>query len=120
MHRKIQELLNVNMTNLSLNDDEDTAAKKSAEGRARRGQQETRPEKAKKKSAARPAAEAVRTWRDSTGKFSIRGKFVSNVDGKVTIEASDGSEVTIPLKRLSTADQAYLESIGADDSDPPE
>lgn len=36
-----------------------------------------------------------RTWRDLSGKFSIEAKFVSEADGKVTLEKRDGSTVTI-------------------------
>lgn len=53
-------------------------------------------------------ADESRTWTDSTGKFTIVGKIASN-DGKtVKIEKSDGKTVSIPIDKLSKADQQYL------------
>lgn len=54
-----------------------------------------------------------RTWRDSTGKFTIEAKLVSSADGKVTLEKRDGSQVVIPLSRLCPADRAFLKSTPA-------
>jgi len=74
----------------------------------------------KKDSPARsaPASDELRTWSDATGKFTIQGKLVSNVDGNVTIEKRDGSQAAIPLKKLSKTDRAYLDSIEEQDSEP--
>jgi hypothetical protein len=60
---------------------------------------------------------ALRTWTDSTGKFKIKAKFVSESGGKVTLEKDDGTEMEIDLKKLSTADQKYVKDLG--DSDNP-
>ncbi len=51
------------------------------------------------------AADNVRTWSDTTGKFQIRAKFVEVSDGKVVLEREDGAQVTIPLDKLSEADR---------------
>jgi len=46
-----------------------------------------------------------RTWTDSTGKFKIDATFVELKDGKVKLTKDDGSEVSIPLEKLSGPDQ---------------
>ncbi len=53
------------------------------------------------------AAEAFRTWRDESGKFEVRAKFVDGDDGKVRLEKEDGKEITVPLARLCAADRAH-------------
>ncbi len=58
--------------------------------------------------AAVAAAQELRTWKDSTGKFQIRAKMVSVSAGKVTLEQEDGSNLEIDLKKLSPADQKYV------------
>ena len=37
----------------------------------------------------------------------------------MTIEKRDGSEVTVSAKRLSKADQTFLDALEANDSKPP-
>ncbi|MFH1269376.1 MAG: SHD1 domain-containing protein, partial [Planctomycetota bacterium] len=51
----------------------------------------------------------LRTWTDSTGRFTLSAKFVSVQDGQVTLAREDGSEMTIALEKLSKADQEYVE-----------
>lgn len=48
-----------------------------------------------------------RDWTDSTGKFSVKAKFVQYVNREVTIEKEDGTQVAVPLLKLSPADQKY-------------
>ena len=57
---------------------------------------------------AAAGAEDVRTWKDASGKFSIKGKYVSAEDGKVTLEQEDGEELEIELKQLCAEDQKYV------------
>lgn len=47
----------------------------------------------------------VRTWTDSSGKYEIKAEFVSLINGKVTLKREDGEEKTLPLSKLSDADQ---------------
>jgi WD40 repeat protein len=56
-------------------------------------------------------AAETRTWSDASGKFKIQAKFVSNDNGKVTLEKSDGTEMEIDLKKLSAADQKYIADL---------
>jgi hypothetical protein len=60
----------------------------------------------------------IRTWTDSTGKFKVTAKFVRVSDGKVTLEREDGSQVEIPLEKLSEADRKTVADIQADDESP--
>ena len=52
--------------------------------------------------------EPVRTWTDSTGKFKLQARFVSEEAGKVTLEKEDGSQLEIELSKLSAADQTAV------------
>ncbi|MEI8373995.1 MAG: SHD1 domain-containing protein [Planctomycetota bacterium] len=47
-----------------------------------------------------------RKWTDATGKFSIDAELIGVKDGKVLLKKSNGSQVSVPLERLSEADQA--------------
>ncbi len=59
-----------------------------------------------------PAAAQTRTWTDSTGKFTVQAKFVGLSDGKVTLEREDGTQITLPLEKLSAADQKVVAAMG--------
>ena len=49
----------------------------------------------------------LRTWTDITGKFSREAHFVSLSDGVVEIQLATGEKKSIPLEKLSDADQEY-------------
>jgi hypothetical protein len=49
-----------------------------------------------------------RTWRDATGKFSVKAKLLRKDKSTVTLLTDDGREVSVPLGRLSRQDRAYL------------
>ena len=66
------------------------------------------------------AAEEFRTWSDSTGRFHVRAKLVSAEGGKVLLAREDGARLTIPLDRLSKADQDHLASRQAENPFKPE
>ena len=60
------------------------------------------------------AAEAVaREWSDTTGKFRVQAEFVASRNGKVILEKPDGSIISVPLEKLSAADQAFVRSLAA-------
>lgn len=52
--------------------------------------------------------EVERIWFDSTGKYSVRAKYVESKDGKVTLEKLDGSTVELDVAKLSDSDQKWL------------
>ena len=60
--------------------------------------------------AASPAS-LLRTWTDSTGKFKVEAEFLGLTDGQVKLRRKDGREVTLPLTRLSSADQQVAEKL---------
>jgi hypothetical protein len=63
-----------------------------------------------------------RTWTDSTGKFSIKAKFVSldSDSRKVTLEKEDGKQFEIELNNLCDADQKFIANREkGDESTPP-
>ena len=53
-----------------------------------------------------------RTWKDSTGKFSIEAVFVRVVGKQVVLQRADNKkEITLPLAKLSLADQQYVRKL---------
>ncbi|WP_372896888.1 SHD1 domain-containing protein [Stieleria sp.] len=53
----------------------------------------------------------MRQWSDSTGAFRVDAQFV-RVDGpNVVLQRADGKELSVPISRLSTADQAVVKAI---------
>lgn len=67
---------------------------------------------------AHAAAAEVHTWTDATGTFSREGTF-TRIDGdRVVIRGRDGRTFTVPLERLSTADQAFARKTAAAEGDP--
>ena len=65
------------------------------------------------------AAAELRQWSDATGKFKIKGKFVSLENGTVILEKEDGEEIEIELKKLSTADQKVANDLAKAKDDAP-
>jgi hypothetical protein len=53
----------------------------------------------------------LRTWQDATGKFSIEAEFISLSAAGVKLKRKDGKEVTVPLDRLSKADQTAARKL---------
>ena len=51
---------------------------------------------------------SLRTWSDITGSFKVEAEFVSYSPGRVKLRKGDGSEVTVPLERLSEADAEFI------------
>jgi len=49
-----------------------------------------------------------RVWTDSTGKFKIEAELVEILDDKVRLKKKDGQELTVPVNRLSVADQTFV------------
>ncbi len=51
---------------------------------------------------------AMRTWSDSSGKFTIEAALVEVHEGQASLRRSDDQTIRIPLARLSAADQELL------------
>ncbi len=54
---------------------------------------------------------SARTWTDATGKFKFEAMFVEVDKGIVVLEQANGVRKRIPLKKLSKADQTFLEEV---------
>lgn len=69
---------------------------------------------------ANTTSSPMRQWADSTGKFKIQAKILSQTDDTVELEKSDGLVIKLPVNKLSKGDQAYLkELIGESNTDNP-
>ena len=53
----------------------------------------------------------IRTWKDISGKHSTDARFLSYANFKVVLRRANGRRIEIPLRRLSTADQAYVSDV---------
>ncbi len=68
--------------------------------------------------AASPAP--ARKWTDSTGEFSVEAELVEVKSDQVVLKKSTGSVITVPIARLSKADQEYLQSLSKPGAKPRE
>lgn len=55
----------------------------------------------------------LREWVDATGQFKLNAVYVGRVATGVVLRREDGTELTVPVDKLSTADQKYLETLSA-------
>jgi sulfatase modifying factor 1 len=62
------------------------------------------------------AKPALRTWKDSTGQFSIQATFVRVNGDLVILQGIDKKEISLPLAKLSAADQQYVKARLTSDS----
>ena len=53
-------------------------------------------------------ASRVRKWTDATGRHSVEAEFMDVQDGKVRLKKTDSSVVSVPIERLSKADQEFV------------
>ena len=51
---------------------------------------------------------ATRTWSDVTGTFKIDASLINVIDGNVNLRRADGKTLSVPLNKLSEADQAFV------------
>jgi len=63
---------------------------------------------------------ARRTWKDTTGKYTVEAELVESKDGIVRMRKQSGEVVSVPLDRLSLADQKYVERMLAARDDAPD
>jgi len=66
--------------------------------------------------AAGPVQAEMRTWTDSSGAYRVEAELVDENDGTVRLKRGDGRIVSLPLDRLSPADQAYVRNQRGDTS----
>ena len=51
-----------------------------------------------------------RTWKDKSGAYSVKAKFLGIKENAVGLEKEDGSVVRVPIDKLSDADLEYISS----------
>jgi len=56
-------------------------------------------------------SDELRTWKDSSGSFSVEAEFVSKDLTSVTLRTSGGREIAVPLAKLSREDRQYLDQL---------
>ena len=59
----------------------------------------------------------ARKWTDSSGKHTIEAELVDVVDGTVRLKRADGKVISLPLEKLSAADQQFLAKPAGDSAD---
>lgn len=62
----------------------------------------------KKRAERHKRIEEYRTWTDATGQFSVKAMFMGYAAGQVTLRKEDGSDITVPIEKLSEDDRSYL------------
>lgn len=50
----------------------------------------------------------ARKWTDATGKHTVEAEFVESRDGAVRLKKGNGQIISLPLEKLSDADQEYV------------
>ncbi len=55
----------------------------------------------------------ARQWTDATGKYTVEAEFVELSAGVVKLSASDGKTISLPLEKLSAADQRHVKKLVA-------
>ncbi len=71
-----------------------------------------------RRGAARPngrddtpgSEDAFRVFKDATGRFSVKARFTSYGNGRVTLEKEDGTRLKLLLSKLSKEDQEWLKA----------
>ncbi len=54
-----------------------------------------------------------RTWSDASGRFTVEARLLEFKGGGVHLEKPGGSQLRVPLEKLSEADRAYVHSLPA-------
>ncbi len=55
----------------------------------------------------------MRHWVDNTGLYTVDGRLVEILDGKVRLVKENGRTCTVELRRLSSIDADYVQQIAA-------
>jgi hypothetical protein len=53
----------------------------------------------------------VRLWTDATGRFKVRARFLGMTNDNVRLKKMDGSEISVPITRLSKDDQQVVRQL---------
>lgn len=63
--------------------------------------------------AAAAERNETRTWRDTSGRFSVEAKLLKTSATHVQLQTTDGRKIAVPIDRLSDADRKYLASLAS-------
>ncbi len=79
---------------------------------------ESAPRQPTNKDALKAEAKQMRVWTDDSGKFRVRAALVQAGQAEVKLRRVDGTEITVPLERLSQTDRQWLAKVaGTADSE---
>ena len=53
----------------------------------------------------------MRGWNDNTGTFAVQGRLIAIFDNHVRLLKDNGRTTTVPVRRLSKEDRAYVEEV---------
>ncbi len=53
---------------------------------------------------------ALRTWTDTAGTHTIQARLIGFQEGKIRLEKADGKIISLPIDKLSPADQRFVRS----------
>jgi len=73
-----------------------------------------KPTKLQKQSEA---AQASRVWKSSTGKYQVSATLMSQSEQAVTLLTDDGRWISVPIRRLSPIDRAFIEKRSREERD---
>jgi hypothetical protein len=62
-------------------------------------------------SPTQKSSTTVRTWKDSSGKFSVEAELLLFDGEKIVLKKIDGKTIEVPASRMSDADIKYLEKL---------
>ena len=54
---------------------------------------------------------AARQWTSRAGGFSVEAELVDVKDGKVILKKTDGTQISVPLNKLSLGDMQYINGV---------
>ena len=63
--------------------------------------------------AAEPQQLGMRHWSDNTGLYSVDGRLIEILAGKIRLEKENGRTCTVEMRRLSEIDASYVQQIAA-------
>ena len=52
-----------------------------------------------------------RVWSDASGKFQVKATYVDSKEGYVRLRKTDGSEISVPIKKLSREDRRLITKL---------
>lgn len=60
---------------------------------------------------SKPSVPQSRTWSDLSGQFKIEGTFMKRTGDSITLKRKDGKVISLPVAKLSEADQKHIKEI---------